>query len=178
MLLNIRGKNVSVTDAMIEKVEKKLEFLDKYFTVDDSMRANVVVKVYPEGQKVEITVTTKMGPLRAEVLGNDFYSAVDLAIDKLEDQIRRQKTRLSRRHKDSLAQNFLAEIETLEDNSDDIPVRTKAVTADVMDLSDAILKMEMLGHSFYVYTDDETEEVAIVYQRKEGGYGLLEVEKE
>lgn len=178
MLLNIRGKNVSITDAMYEKVTKKLEFLNKYFTIDDTMRANVVVKVYPEGQKVEITITTKMGPLRAEVLGVDFYSAVDLAVDKLEDQIRRQKTRLSRRHKDSLSKNFLAEQDAIDDDSSDEPVRTKSVVAEEMDLSEAIMKMEMLDHAFYVYTDEETEEVAIVYKRKAGGYGLLEVEKE
>ncbi len=178
MLLNIRGKNVSITEAMNERTEKKLEFLSKYFTIDDTMRANVVVQIYPEGQKVEITITTKMGPLRAEVLGTDFYSALDLAIDKLEDQIRRQKTRLGRRHKESLSKNFVTEIEQEEDNSSDEPVRTKTVVAEEMDLSDAIMKMEMLGHAFYVYTDEETEGVAIVYKRKAGGYGLLEVEDE
>lgn len=174
MELNIRGTNTTITDAMTEKVEKKLTFLEKYFTVDDSMRANVLVKIYPEGQKVEITITTKAGLLRAEVIGVDFYAALDLAVDKLEDQIRKQKTRLSRRHKDSLAENFTREI--IESEYEE-PVRTKSVVADEMDFEEAILKMEMLGHNFYVYTDEETETIAIVYKRKAGGYGCLEVDK-
>ena len=180
MLIYIHGKNVDITDAMHAKVEEKLQFLDKYFDVDDSFRTNVVVNVYPEGVKVEVTVTSKIGTLRAEVLHEDFYAAVDKAVDKLEDQIRRHKTRISRKNRVGLSQAFLEVIEKEEAESSEEPelVRTKAIFAEKMNLNDAIVDMEMLGHTFFIYTDDETNEVAVVYKRHDGDYGLLEVEKD
>lgn len=180
MLIYIHGKNVDITDAMHAKVEEKLQFLDKYFDVDDSFRTNVVVNVYPEGVKVEVTVTSKIGTLRAEVLHEDFYAAVDKAVDKLEDQIRRHKTRISRKNRVGLSQAFLEVIEREEAENSEEPelVRTKAIFAEKMNLNDAIVNMEMLGHTFFIYTDDETNEVAVVYKRHDGDYGLLEVEKD
>ena len=180
MLIYIHGKNVDITDAMHSKVEDKLQFLEKYFDVDDSFRTNVVVNVYPEGVKVEITITSKVGTLRAEVLHQDFYAAVDKAVDKLEDQIRRHKTRISRKNRVGLSQAFLEIIEKEEIENAEEPelVRTKAVFAEKMNLNDAIVDMEMLGHTFFVYTDDETNEVAVVYKRHDGDYGLLEIEKD
>ena len=180
MLIYIHGKNVDITDAMHAKVEDKLQFLEKYFDVDDSFRTNVVVNVYPEGVKVEVTVTSKIGTLRAEVLHEDFYAAVDKAVDKLEDQIRRHKTRISRKNRVGLSQAFLEVIEKEEAENIEEPelVRTKAIFAEKMNLNDAIVDMEMLGHTFFIYTDDETNEVAVVYKRHDGDYGLLEVEKD
>ena len=110
--------------------------------------------------------------MRSEVVHEDFSTAVDLAIDKLEDQIRRQKGRLSRRHKDSLAENFIA---ANTDDEDETPVRTKTVYAEEMVLDDAIMHMEMLSHSFFIYKDADSEKIAVVYKRNDGGYGLIEV---
>ena len=103
---------------------------------------------------------------------------MDLAIDKLEDQIRRQKTRLSRRHREKLAKAFVEEEEFVDPyfEEEDKPVRTKTVKLDRMDLDEAIIKMEMLGHSFFIYQDDETNSPAVVYKRNDGGYGLIETE--
>lgn len=177
MRINIHGKNLTITDAMYQRVVKKLSFLEKYFNIDEDTSANCVVRVYPTGMKLEITVLTKVGYLRAEVVHEDFYAAVDLAMDKLEDQIRRQKTRLSRRHREKLAHAFLKQIdEPVVKDDKEIPVRTKTVVAARMDLDEAIMRMEMLGHSFFIYTDDETDGVAVVYKRNDGGYGLLETE--
>ncbi|AMC93006.1 Fis family transcriptional regulator [Erysipelothrix larvae] len=178
MLVYIHGKNVDITDAMHQRVEDKLKFMEKYFDLDDSYRANVVVSVYPDGQKVEVTITTKIGLLRAEVKHDDFYAALDLSVDKLEDQIRRHKTKLSRKNKESLAQSFLNLIEESENEDEPKLVRTKTIVAESMELNDAILNMELLGHSFFIYTDEETEDIAVVYKRKDGDYGLLEVERE
>ncbi len=174
MKFNIHGKNVSITNAMQEKIEKKLSMLRKYFLIDDETVANVVVKVYPIYQKIEITIPTKIGLLRAEVTHDDVYAAIDLAVDKLEDQIRRQKTRLSRKHQDKLAMSFIDADEPEEILEEDVLVRTKQIDCKVMDLEEAILQMEMLGHAFYVYTDSETQSVAVVYKRDSEGYGLLE----
>lgn len=175
MRFEIIGKNVQVTEGMKEKIEKKLSFLDKYLIIDPNTIARVVCRVYPNSQKIEVTIPTKVGLLRAEVEHKDFYAAIDLAIDKLEDQIRRQKTRLSRRHKDKLARAFVEEdMETLAQK--ETPVRTKTIDPEKMDLEEAVTKMEMLGHSFFIFTDEDTGVISVVYKRNNGGYGLIETE--
>lgn len=173
MKVQIYGKNITITQGMQEKVENKLKFLDKYLIIDENLTANVVVKIHPNDVKVEITIPTKLAVLRAEVTHKDFYAAVDLAIDKLEDQIRRQKTRLERKHKDKLALSFL---ENEIEKEEDVYVRTKSISVVEMDLEEAIMRMEMLGHDFFIYRDDETHEINVVYARHDGGYGCIEVE--
>lgn len=176
MLINFHGKNVEITKAMQERAEEKLSFLNKYFDIDDSWRCTIVVDVIPQGKKVETTITSKIGTLRSEVLNADFYAALDLSVDKLEDQIRRHKTRLSRKNREGLSSAFLQMIEAENVEEEAKLVRTKSIDAQEMNLDEAILRMEMLGHSFFIYTDDETREVAVVYKRLDGDYGLLEVE--
>lgn len=177
MLVYIHGKNIDITDAMHERIEAKLHFMDKYFDLDDSFRANVIVTSQRPTVEVEITIHTKFGILRAEVAHDDFYAALDIAVDKLEDQIRRQKTKLSRKNRESLSEAFIAMIEKEDEIDEEAKlVRTKTIHAETMDLNDAILQMELLGHTFFIYTDDETNEVAVVYKRLDGDYGLLEVE--
>ena len=167
MKVQIYGKNITVTPAIAEKIEKKLNHLEKYFIIDENVVANVVVRVYPNKQKIEVTIPTKFAVLRAEVVQDDLYAAIDLAIDKLEDQIRRQKTRLTRKNKEKLAYAFIEE-EEIEEEFDD--------TDNTMELDEAIMRMEMLNHSFFIYRDDETKEIAVVYKRHDGGYGLIETE--
>ncbi len=175
MRFEIIGKNIEVTPAMKEQIEKKLSGLDKYLLIDPDTIARVVARVYPNSQKVEITVPTKVGILRTEVEHADFYAAVDLAIDKLEDQVRRQKTRLSRKHRENLAVSFLEEATNAEEK--DITVKTKTITADVMDLDEAIMQMELSHHDFYIYTDEETKKISVAYRRNDGNYGLIEVDE-
>ena len=177
MKVQIYGKNITVTPAIAEKIEKKLNHLEKYFIIDENVIANVVVRVYPNKQKIEVTIPTKFAVLRAEVVHNDLYAAIDLAIDKLEDQIRRQKTRLTRKNKEKLAYAFL-ETEELDEEYDeaDEVVKTKSIVPDTMELDEAIMRMEMLNHNFFIYRDDETKEIAVVYKRHDGGYGLIETE--
>jgi putative sigma-54 modulation protein len=175
MRFEIVGKNISVTPAMREQIEKKLSGLNKYLLIDPDTIVRVVARVYPNSQKVEVTVPTKVGLLRTEVVNDDFYAAVDLAIDKLEDQLRRQKTRLSKRHREHLAQAFIDE-ETREEEPD-IPVKTKSITVGTLVLDDAIMEMELSGHNFYIYRDEDSDKIAVVYRRKSGGYGLIEVDE-
>ncbi len=174
MRFEIVGKNIEVSQAMKEKIEKKLASLEKYVLIDPNTVVRVVARVYPNSQKVEITIPTKVGLLRTEVEHDDFYAAVDIAIDKLEDQIRKQKTRLSKKHREHLAQAFIEE--EIADEEPDIPVKTKSITVDMMSLDDAIMQMELIGHSFFIYKDEEDGNVAVVYRRNNGGYGLIEVE--
>lgn len=175
MRFEIIGKNITVTPAMKEKIEAKLSTLDKYLLIDPNTIARVVARVYPNSQKVEVTIPTKIGILRTEVVNDDFYAAVDLAIDKLEDQIRRQKTRLSRRHREHLATAFVTE-DIAKEEAETVPVKTKTITADIMDLDEAIMQMELSNHDFYIYTDDESKKIAVTYKRSDGTYGLIEVD--
>ena len=171
MKFAIYGENVTINDTMREKIEGRLSELNKYVVIDEAQSARVTVKIHGDALKVEVNVPTKIGLMRSEVVHQDFSTAVDLAIDKLEDQIRRQKGRLSRRHKESLAETFY------EDSSEemDTPVRTKTIYADEMILDEAIMRMEMLSHSFFIYKDADSEKLAVVYKRNEGGYGLIEI---
>jgi putative sigma-54 modulation protein len=178
MRFEIVGKNIEVSEAMKERIEAKLSNLDKYLLINPDTIARVVARVYPDSEKVEVTIPTKVGILRAEVVDDDFYAALDAAIDKLEDQIRRQKTRLSKKHREHLAKAFIEEAEIAENPGNDIPVRTKSVVADEMTLDEAIMQMELSGHNFYIYTDEESGQISVVYRRSSEGYGLIEVEKE
>ena len=171
MKFAIYGENVTITDEMREKIEEKLSFLSKYIAVDSETAARFTVRVYGNSLKIEVTIPTKVGLCRAEVVHDSFEAGVDLAIDKIEDQIRKNKSRLSRRHKESLAASFIEE----ESGENDVPVKTKTVYADEMTLDEAILRMEMLSHSFFIYKDTDAEKVAVVYKRNDGQYGLIEV---
>ena len=109
MRCQIVGKNIAITDAMKRKVEEKLSKMDKYFVINEDVVAKVLARTYKTMQKVEITINTKMMDFRVEVTAKDFYEAVDLALDKLEGQMRKLKTKLCRRHKESLGESIAFE---------------------------------------------------------------------
>lgn len=176
MKITLRGKNIEITEAIEEKVSEKLSKLDKYFIVSENVEAKVLVRTYPYGQKIEVTIPTEYVLLRAEVVNQDLYNAIDLVIDKLEGQIRKYKTRLNRKSKDNKLAFNLASIEPLEDEEEDVLVKTKTITPKPMDMEEAIMQMELIGHSFFVYRDTETDAISIVYRRNDGDYGLIETE--
>ena len=175
MRYTISGKNINITPGLKDAVESKLGKLERYFSPDTEVQ--VTLSVEKGRQKIEVTIPTKYAVLRTEVVHDDLYAAIDLAIDKLEDQIRRQKTRLTRKHKEKLAYAFIEEAEVLDNgDEEDELVKTKSIVADTMELDEAIMRMEMLNHNFFIYRDDETKEIAVVYKRHDGGYGLIETE--
>ena len=176
MKITLRGKNIEITEAIEEKVSEKLSKLDKYFIVSENVEAKVLVRTYPYGQKIEVTIPTEYVLLRAEVVDQDLYNASDLVIDKLEGQIRKYKTRLNRKSKDNKLAFNLASIEPLEEEEEDVLVKTKTITPKPMDMEEAIMQMELIGHSFFVYRDTETDAISIVYRRNDGNYGLIETE--
>jgi putative sigma-54 modulation protein len=176
MKITLRGKNIEITEAIEEKVSEKLSKLDKYFIVSENVEAKVLVRTYPYGQKIEVTIPTEYVLLRAEVVDQDLYNAIDLVIDKLEGQIRKYKTRLNRKSKDNKLAFNLASIEPLEDEEEDVLVKTKTITPKPMDMEEAIMQMELIGHSFFVYRDTETDAISIIYRRNDGDYGLIETE--
>lgn len=176
MKITLRGKNIEITEAIEEKVSEKLSKLDKYFIVSENVEAKVLVRTYPYGQKIEVTIPTEYVLLRAEVVDQDLYNAIDLVIDKLEGQIRKYKTRLNRKSKDNKLAFNLASIEPLEEEEEEVLVKTKTITPKPMDMEEAIMQMELIGHSFFVYRDTETDAISIVYRRNDGDYGLIETE--
>ncbi|MET3576807.1 ribosome hibernation-promoting factor, HPF/YfiA family [Bhargavaea ullalensis] len=184
---NIRGENIEVTPAIREYVEKKIQKLERYFTDEVNATAHVNLKVYNDRQtKVEVTIPMKNLTLRAEERNSDMYAAVDLITDKLERQIRKYKTRVNRkfREREGVASYFntfseesSATTESDTESEFDV-VRTKQFNLKPMDQEEAILQMNMLGHSFYIFTDAESNGTNIVYKRKDGKYGLIETEAE
>lgn len=176
MKIILRGKNIEITDAIEQKVADKLSKLDKYFIVSENVEARVLARTYPYGQKIEVTIPTEYVLLRAEVVDEDLYNAIDLVIDKLEGQIRKYKTRLNRKSKDNKLAFNIASIEPLEVEEEDVLVKTKTINPKPMDMEEAIMQMELIGHSFFVYRDTETDAISIVYRRNDGDYGLIETE--
>ena len=176
MRCQIVGKNITVTESMRRTIEEKLSRMDKYFVINDDVVARVLVRTYKLAQKIEITINTKMMDFRVEVSDNDLYAAVDEAIDKLEGQMRKLKTKLSRRHKESLGESIAFEnIENEEeDSANDEMVRVKEVYLEPMDIEEAITRMEALGHNFYLYHDKEDDRISVLYKRFDGGYGVIQ----
>lgn len=175
MKVTIVGKNISVTNALEDKITEKLNGLNKYFIIDDNDVAKVLLRTYPTKQKIEITIPTRFAILRTETSADDMYTAIDKAVDKLKDQIRRQKTRITRKSGHPLYEAFL-DYDIMGEPQDEELVRTKTVVPERLSLDEAITKMDLLDHSFFIYTDDETGKIAVVYLRHDGGYGLIETE--
>lgn len=176
MEIIIHGDKLKITDAMKDYIEEKLEKLNKYLENSDNVRATVIVKVKNHEQRVEITIPLKAFILRSEEAKDDFYAAIDKTIDKLERQIRKNKTRImSKQIKTN--RDFVVSAFSDEDASDDKRIlKRKKVEVKPMNEEEAILQMELLGHQFYMYKDSETNQVAVVYKRTDGNYGIIESE--
>lgn len=179
MKFQIIGKNIDVTDAIRADIEKKLARMDKYFVINDDVLCRAVVRSYQVGAKVEITIFTKQMTFRTEVRDNDLYAAVDFAIDKLEGQMRKLKTRMDRtKESDSLGKALAFENFEEQDDGDETIVRTKSIYLEPMTIDEAITRMEALGHSFFVYLDDDDNEISVAYKRLDGGYGVIQAENQ
>ena len=168
----VRGNKIDITDAMKDYVKEKLSKLDKY-TLDDTT-ATVLVKIRNYSQKVEVTIPLQTLMLRAEDESQDFYSAVDLVVNKLERQIRKNKSKLKKREKSGIKE---FNIDDITDNiEDEVVIKRKKIDIKPMNLDEAILQMELLGHNFYMYKDSDIGRIALVYKRNDGGYGVIEEE--
>lgn len=174
MKLNIRGDKVKITQAISEYIEAKIGRLDKYLGDPLEVTANVLVKVKGKDQIVEVTVPLKKLILRAEVTDSDLYAAIDLVSDKLERQIRKNKTRMKKKvSKDLIDFNIDFKITKDEDEKGKI-VKRKVIETKPMSEEEAILQMNLLDHSFFVFEDVDTSKVSIIYKRKDNDYGLIE----
>lgn len=175
MKITVKGKNISVTDALKNTVDKKLSRLDKYF--NPNVEAHVTLSVQKNSQIVEVTIPFEGVILRGEERNNDMYASIDLVVDKLEGQIRKQKTKLLKRQRSSESLRFQFIPDQREDEKEDNKiVKTKRFAVKPMSAEEAVLQMELLGHNFFVYQAAESGEVNVVYKRKDGDYGLIEPE--
>jgi len=182
MKYNVRGENIEVTPAIREYVEKKISKLERYFTEAPDAKVNVNLRFNQDKtSKVEVTIPLPHLVLRAEESNTDMYAGIDLITDKLERQIRKHKTKVNRkfREKGEIPVTFVAtEGQEVNDyDEDDLElVRTKRFDLKPMDSEEAILQMNMLGHSFYVFTNSENNRTNVVYKRRDGRYGLIEAQ--
>jgi len=174
---NVRGENIAVTDALREYVEKRLTKLNRY--IEEKSSANVNLRTYKSDNsgKVEVTIVLPYVVLRAEDTNPDLYAAVDAVSEKLERQIRKYKTKINRKSRETGFKGI--------DSNDEIPasevdddalqiVRTKQVDLKPMSPEEAALQMDLLEHSFFIFKDAETNTDSVIYKRQDGKYGLLE----
>lgn len=177
MRLEVRGKNIEVTDALREYATKRLSKLERY--IDDVRDAQVALSVEGEDHKVEVTIPLNGIILRGEETNEDMYTAIDMVEEKLEKQIDKYKTRLYRSYRGAGLKQAVQEEAKRQLAEEEAPekfkiVRTKRFALKPMDEEEAIMQMNLLGHNFFVFHNAETEEVNVVYKRKDGNYGLIE----
>ena len=175
MLLNFVGKNIELTESLKNVAEKKFSKLDKYFS--EEAEARVVFSTVREQQTVEVTIFLPKTIIRAEETTDDMYSSMDNAVDALARQIRKHKTKLKRRYQNNETIRFdeILGKEAEKEEPEHKIVKRKNFELNPMDAEEAILQMDLLNHNFFVFLDADTDGVSIVYKRKDGNYGKIEV---
>lgn len=173
MIYNIRGDKILVTDAIKDYITEKLGRLDKYFK-NDKLNVNVLIKVKGFNQTIEVTIPTPNFTIRNEESAEDLYAAIDLVTDKIERQIRKNKTKLqSKKIKErDITIDYVEDI----DDEDNKVVKRKTIEVKPMSEEEAIIQMELLGHSFYLFKDATSSKPTLVYKREDGNYGVIETE--
>ena len=170
----ILGRNIEVTGGLKAAVEDKIGKLEKYFTPDTEV--HVTLSVEKDRQKIEVTIPVKGSIIRSEQVSNDMYVSIDLVEEVIERQLKKYKTKLVDKHQAAASFSDLFMEKAEEDDEEIKIVRTKKFDIKPMYPEDACIQMELLGHSFYVFINAETDQVNVVYKRKGDTYGLIEPE--
>lgn len=172
----VTGTNLDVTPALRSHAEQRASKIAKYFSETSQTLVEVVLSVVREQQIAEVTVKSAGLIIRAESRTSDMYASIDASMDRVVKQIRRNKARLQRRAQSApkLAGILINQIDNGEDEAAPQLVRTKRFAMKPMDVEEAVLQMDLLGHDFFVFRDATTEEVNVVYRRRDGNYGLIE----
>ncbi len=173
MKLSIVGRQLNVYEDTKAMIEKKMSKLDKYFREDLNPEATVTLSRKRSVSTLEVTVNAGGTLFRSEVDSDDFRSAMDETIDKIERQIRKNKTKLAKRLREGVVEALPV---VPEDGGEDagLIIRTKKFEFRPMTPEEAIMQMNLLGHSFYVFNDSVTGDTCVVYRRNDGDYGLIE----
>ena len=169
MKYTIRGQKLEVTDAIRDYAVSRIDKMEKYFENPDEVSVKVVFSIRGREQKVEITINSINFDLRSEVSHSDMYAAIDLAVDKLEQQMRKFKSKLMSKERVEIVYDDIIDDDVLEE-----VVKRKKVYLKPMDEEEAIMQMELLGHTFFVFKDIKTEKVNVLYKRLDGAYGVIE----
>lgn len=174
MKIIILGKNINITEGLRIAVEDKIGKLEKYFTPETEV--HVTLSVEKERQKIEVTIPVKGNIIRSEQVSNDMYVSIDLVEEIIERQLKKYKNKLAGQKQNIhyFKKDFL-EKDYMDDEEIKI-IRTKRFDIKPMYPEDACIQMELLGHSFFVFNNAETDEVNVVYKRKGNTYGLIEPE--
>lgn len=174
MKYTVSGKNIDVTAGLKDAVVEKLSKLERYFAPDTEV--NVTLSVEKDRQRIEVTIPIKGTIIRAEQVSTDMYASIDLVEAILERQLRRYKNKLvdQKQSATALSQMFIEEETGAEDEIQ--IVRSKKFAIKPMDVEEACVQMELLGHDFFVFRNADTDEVNVVYKRKGNTYGLIEPE--
>ena len=170
----ISGRNIEVTEGLKSAIEEKLGKLERYFVNDTEV--HVTLSVEKDRQKIEVTIPMKGNIIRAEEVSSDMYVSIDLVEEIIERQLRKYKNKIIERKQSGNHFNpdFLEE--EVDDDEQIKIIRTKKFAIKPMDIEEACVQMELLGHNFFVFRNAETDEVNVVYKRKERTYGLIEPE--
>ncbi len=174
MQFTISGKNLEITDSMRNAVESKIGKLDRYFAPDTTV--HVTMSEERGREKIEVTIPVKGNIIRAEQDSNDMYVSIDLVEEIIERQIKKYRKKLTDKKQNvpSFSEEFLNEEDEQEENVR--IVKTKRFAMKPMDPEEACIQMDLLGHSFFMFLNAETDEVNVVYKRKNNTYGLIEPE--
>lgn len=176
MELNIRGDKVTVTKSIKDYITEKLERLNKYFDNDKNIKASVIIRVKNGEEIIEVTVPTNKFTLRAEEKHSDLYAAIDLVVDKLERQIRKNKTKLNKKYKNVVQLDINTDFEVMDEEEEELKVvKRKNIVSKPMDEEEAALQMELLNHDFFVFKNVDEECVSVMYKRKDGDFGIINV---
>ena len=173
MKYNIRGNKLEVTDAINDYIKSKLSRLEKYLDDNDEVEAKTLISAKGKNQKVEVTIWSGKYNIRAEESSADLYSAIDLIVDKLERQFKKYKGKLSSKRPKVDVMPDIEEVEYV-DEEEQVIVRRKEVFLKPIDEEEAITQMELLGHSFFVFKNVDTDKINVVYRRNDGDYGVIE----
>ena len=180
MNIIISGKNMDITDALREQTNKKVGKLERYF--EPGTEAHVTLSVEKNRHIVEVTIPFNGIILRAEESTDDMYASIDKVLDKLEHQIHRYRTKLERSFRSGAFKDerllFSADVYHDNNGQELKVVKTKRFAIKPMSVEEALMQMDLLGHSFFVFTNADTDEVNVVYKRRDGRYGLIEPEYE
>ncbi len=175
MKYNIRGSKLEVTEAIKNYIEEKLGRLNKYFKDAEDITANVLIKTQGINDRIDVTIPIKRMILRSEEVDKDLYAAIDKVTDKLERQIRKNKTR-NMRVKEAIA---LVDFETTkEEDEEQTIVKRKTLNLKPINEEEAILQMNLLDHPFFVFKNADTDSMSVLYRRKDGNYGIIDVDKD
>ena len=174
MKFTIVGRNIDVTPGLRAAVEDKIGKLEKYFNPDTEV--HVTLSVEKERQKIEVTIPVKGSIIRSEQVSNDMYVSIDLVEEIIERQLKKYKNKIVDKHQSATSFSKLYVENDYVDDEDVQIVRTKKFDIKPMYPEDACIQMELLGHSFYVFCNAETDQVNVVYKRKGNTYGLIEPE--